>query len=116
MLEARLQQVILLKSVLEAVEDLVHECNFECTYSGIAIQAMNISHVALVDILLHPDGFDLYRCDSNLILGINLGNLGKFLKCARNEDILTIKANGSVNLLNMVFESKSKLLLVYSYK
>lgn len=106
MLEARLQQAKLLKSLLEAVRELVTECNFECNDSGIALQAMDNSHVALVAMLLRSDGFDPYRCDRNLPLGINLANLGKILKCARNDDILTLKADDEGDVLSMVFESK----------
>lgn len=109
MLEARLQQAKLLKSLLEAVRELVTECNFECNDSGIALQAMDNSHVALVAMLLRSDGFDPYRCDRNLPLGINLSSLSKILKCARNDDILTIKADDNGDVLSLVFESKGKL-------
>ncbi|KAI8374699.1 proliferating cell nuclear antigen [Radiomyces spectabilis] len=106
MLEARLQQAKLLKSLLEAVKELVTECNFECNDSGIELQAMDNSHVALVSMLLRSDGFDPYRCDRNLPLGINLTSLNKILKCARNDDILTLKADDGGDVLSMVFESK----------
>ncbi|KAG0164822.1 proliferating cell nuclear antigen [Apophysomyces sp. BC1034] len=106
MLEARLQQAKLLKSLLEAIKELVTECNFDCNDSGIALQAMDNSHVALVAMLLRADGFDPYRCDRNLPLGINLTSLNKILKCARNDDILTIKADDGGDVLSMVFESK----------
>ncbi|KAL1929269.1 hypothetical protein VTP01DRAFT_2328 [Rhizomucor pusillus] len=106
MLEARLQQAKLLKTLLEAIRELVTECNFDCNDSGIALQAMDNSHVALVAMLLRSDGFDPYRCDRNLPLGVNLTSLNKILKCARNDDILTLKADDSGDVLSMVFESK----------
>ncbi|KAG1449557.1 hypothetical protein G6F56_008608 [Rhizopus delemar] len=106
MLEARLQQAKLLKSILEAVRELVTDCNLDCNDSGIALQAMDNSHVALVALMLRSDGFDPYRCDRNLPLGINLTNLSKILKCARNDDILTLKADDGGDVVNFVFESK----------
>ncbi|KAH8549012.1 proliferating cell nuclear antigen [Umbelopsis sp. PMI_123] len=106
MLEARLQQAKLLKSLLEAIKELVTECNFDCNDSGIALQAMDNSHVALVALLLRSDGFDPYRCDRNLPLGLNLTNLNKILKCAGNDDILTLKADDGGDTLSLVFESK----------
>ncbi|KAI8978073.1 proliferating cell nuclear antigen [Pilobolus umbonatus] len=106
MLEARLPEAKLLKSLLDAVRELVTECNFECNDSGIALQAMDNSHVALVAMMLRSDGFDPYRCDRNLPLGINLGSLSKILKCARNDDILTIKADDNGDVLSLTFESK----------
>lgn len=106
MLEARMQQAKLLKTVLEAVKELVTECNFDCNDSGIALQAMDNSHVALVAMLLRAEGFDPYRCDRNLPLGVNLTSLAKILKCARPDDVLTIKADDQGDVLSMVFESK----------
>ncbi|RUP47133.1 proliferating cell nuclear antigen, partial [Jimgerdemannia flammicorona] len=106
MLEARLNQAKLLKSLLDAVKELVTECNFDCNDSGIALQAMDNSHVALVALLLRSDGFDPYRCDRNVPLGVNLANLNKILKCANNDDVLTIKADDNGDVLSLVFESK----------
>ncbi|CAO3638580.1 unnamed protein product [Cunninghamella echinulata] len=106
MLEARLSEAKLLKAVLEAIKELVSECNFDCNDSGIALQAMDNSHVALVAMMLRADGFDPYRCDCNLPLGINLTSLNKILKCARNTDVTTLKANDNGDVLSLVFESK----------
>jgi proliferating cell nuclear antigen len=40
MLEARLEQASVLKKILDAVKDIVTDANFDCTESGIALQAM----------------------------------------------------------------------------
>lgn len=73
MLEARLVQSSILKKILDAVKDLLNEATFECSASGIQLQAMDNSHVSLVSLNLRSDGFDKYRCDRNLSMGINLG-------------------------------------------
>jgi proliferating cell nuclear antigen len=62
MFEARLLQGSLLKKILEAMKDLVTQANFDCSSTGIALQAMDNSHVALVALLLRQDGFEHYRC------------------------------------------------------
>ncbi|KAG5439894.1 hypothetical protein PCANB_000176 [Pneumocystis canis] len=105
MLEARLQQASVLKKTLEAIKELVSDANFDCNESGIALQAMDNSHVALVAMLLRTDGFEPYRCDRNISLGVNLNSLSKILKCAQNEDIITLKAEDTPDTLSMVFES-----------
>jgi proliferating cell nuclear antigen len=64
---------------------------------------MDNSHVALVSMLLKSEGFNPYRCDRNIALGINLTSLTKILRCARKEDILTLKADDASNSLNLVF-------------
>ncbi|KAF9247426.1 hypothetical protein DTO006G1_3406 [Penicillium roqueforti] len=105
MLEARLEQASLLKRVVDAIKDLVQDCNFDCNDSGIALQAMDNSHVALVSMLLRAEGFSPYRCDRNIALGINLLSLTKVLRAAQNEDILTLKAEDSPDSVNLMFES-----------
>ncbi|KAJ9192422.1 hypothetical protein DTO164E3_8354 [Paecilomyces variotii] len=105
MLEARLEQASLLKKVVDAIKDLVQDCNFDCNDSGIALQAMDNSHVALVSMMLKAEGFSPYRCDRNIALGINLVSLTKVLRAAQNEDILTLKAEDSPDVVNLLFES-----------
>ncbi|KAJ5629999.1 hypothetical protein N7528_003656 [Penicillium herquei] len=105
MLEARLEQASLLKRVVDAIKDLVQDCNFDCNDTGIALQAMDNSHVALVSMLLRAEGFSPYRCDRNIALGINLTSLTKVLRAAQNEDILTLKAEDSPDAVNLTFES-----------
>lgn len=100
-----MQQGALLKKILESIKDLVNDANFDCSDQGIALQAMDNSHVALVSMLLRSDGFDPYRCDRNIPLGINLNSLSKILRCAGNEDTITLKANDSGDVLSLVFES-----------
>ncbi|KAA8616587.1 Proliferating cell nuclear antigen [Pyrenophora tritici-repentis] len=104
-LEARLPQANLLKKVVDAIKDLVQDCNFDCNDAGIALQAMDNSHVALVSMLLKSEAFEPYRCDRNIALGINLGSLTKVLRAAGNDDVLTIKAEDAPDVVNLVFES-----------
>ena len=43
-------------------------------------QAMDNSHVSLVSVNLRADGFDKYRCDKALSMGMNLGSMSKILR------------------------------------
>jgi proliferating cell nuclear antigen len=85
----------------------VQDCNFDCNDSGIALQAMDNSHVALVSMMLKSEAFSPFRCDRNIALGINLGSLTKVLRAAGSDDILTIKAEDAPDVVNLVFETKS---------
>jgi hypothetical protein len=105
------------KQVVDAIKDLVQDCNFDCNDSGIALQAMDNSHVALVSMMLKAEGFSPYRCDRNVALGVNLTSLTKVLRAAQNEDILTLKAEDAPDVLNLVFESsESDRLSEYDLK
>eukprot|EP00245_Coleochaete_scutata_P015767 TRINITY_DN7164_c0_g1_i1.p1 TRINITY_DN7164_c0_g1~~TRINITY_DN7164_c0_g1_i1.p1 ORF type:complete len:263 (+),score=61.73 TRINITY_DN7164_c0_g1_i1:194-982(+) len=108
MFEARLVQGSLLKKVLESIKDLVTDANFDCSATGFSLQAMDSSHVALVALLLRNTGFEHYRCDRNISMGMNLNNMAKMLKCAGNEDIITMKAEDEGDSVTFMFESPNQ--------
>ena len=95
MLEARIQQGSVLKKVIDSLRDLVNEANFEFTPSGITLQSMDSAHVILVSLLLRSDGFESYRCDRTIPVGINMGSLGKIIRSAANDDAITLRADDS---------------------
>jgi len=105
MFEARLIQGSLLKKVLESIKDLVTDANFDCSPTGFSLQAMDSSHVALVALTLRAEGFEQYRCDRTLSMGMNLANMSKMLKCAGNDDIITMKAEDEADTVMFMFES-----------
>ncbi|CAM9480944.1 unnamed protein product [Discosporangium mesarthrocarpum] len=108
MFEARLIQGSLLKKIVEAIRELVSDANLDCSESGISMQAMDSSHVSLCSLKLRSDGFDHFRCDVKLTLGLSMANISKILKCAGNEDIVTLKAEDSADTLTMMFESPNQ--------
>ena len=69
---------------------------------------MDNSHVALVSVKLLANGFKRYRCDRPMPLGVNLTSLTKVLKCAKDDDICTLKAADEADVLNLVYEAKSQ--------
>ncbi|CAL1705850.1 unnamed protein product [Somion occarium] len=108
MLEAKLEQAAILKRLLDAIKELVADANFECTEEGITLQAMDNSHVALVSVLLKEDGFEEYRCDRPMPLGVNLTSLTKVLKCAKDDDVCTLKAGGDgADTLSLTYEARN---------
>jgi len=108
MFEARLVQGKIFKQIIEAIKDLVTSANFDCSQDEIGMQAMDSSHVSLVQISLRSTGFDHFRCDRTLALGVNSANLSKILKCAGNEDVLTLKSEDKAENLTLMFESPSQ--------
>jgi len=61
--------------------------------------------VSLVALLLQAEGFEHYRADRNISLGINLPNMSKILKCSGDDDIITMKAEDSGDSVTFMFES-----------
>ncbi len=46
------------------------------------MQAVDQSRVCMISMLLASDGFEDFRCDRPLMLGMHVKNLSKVLKCA----------------------------------
>lgn len=105
MLEAKLDAASTLKKLLDAIKELVTDANFECTEEGLKLQAMDNSHVALVSVNLESKGFQHFRCDRPMPLGVNLASFTKVLKCAKDDDQVTLKAADAADVLEMRFES-----------
>lgn len=68
---------------------------------------MDTSHVALVSLNLSMDGFDKYRADTNMILGISISNLAKVMKLADTYDTITLKTDSEINKLIIIFENEN---------
>jgi proliferating cell nuclear antigen len=78
---------------------------------------MDNSHVALSSVELRCDGFDPYRCDRPMSIGISMAALTKIVRTANNEDILTIKKDDDGDSLGLVFEgSKTDRVAEYDMK
>ena len=74
---------------------------------------MDNSHVALVSVKFSAAAFKRYRCDRPMPLGVNLTSLNKVLKCAKDDDICTLKAADEADVLNLVYEAKSVFLISF---
>lgn len=99
MFEASVSQASIWKKVIDTMKDLVNEANFDCSPAGVTIQAMDSSHVALVHLLLHYDGFLKYQCERSSLMGINMGALSKVLKIVDNTDQLTLRHEDDSDIL-----------------
>lgn len=92
MFEAKLLEGNILKKIIDAIKDIVTEVNFDISPSGISLQAMDSSHVALVSLNLSMEGFETYRADTNQVIGVSIANLAKVMKLADPTDNITLQA------------------------
>jgi proliferating cell nuclear antigen len=104
MFEARLTQGKIMKQIIEAIKDLVNDCNVDCSEEEISIQSMDSAHVSLVAVRLSSAAFDHFRCDRPNSLGINTGNMSKIFKMLNDNDMVTFKAEDDADTLTMMFE------------
>ncbi|WFD30287.1 proliferating cell nuclear antigen [Malassezia sp. CBS 17886] len=107
MLEAKIEQAVVFKRVLDAIKDLVEHANFDCNDEGMRLQAMDSSHVALSAVELRADGFEEYRCDRPMSIGVAITSLTKVMRSANNNDILNMRKGDNADSLHLVFEGTS---------
>lgn len=67
---------------------------------------MDGSHVALVSLNLSMEGFEHYRADTTMVLGVNVGLLAKVMKLADPSDSITLQAEDNATHLKLIFENQ----------
>ena len=77
---------------------------------------MDSAHVSLVSLKINESGFEEYRCDKNITLGINLVDFSKILKMAKVDDTLILKAEEENSFLSITFENKSNRFFIIKYR
>ena len=77
------------KILIEALKEILTDCNLEFTNESMRIQALDPSHTVLVHLKLDAINFEKYYCPNKIILGINTLNLFKLIKTMNNNDTLT---------------------------
>ena len=80
---------------------------WDCDASGLKLQAMDSAHVCLVSVSLEAEGFDKFRCERAVSLGVDMESMGKVMRCAARDDIITLStaASPSPDTLKFTFEA-----------
>ena len=68
------------RTLVDAVKDILTEVNLEVDSNGIKIMAMDGTHTILVHMRLYADRFDEFYCSEKCILGIDFVNFNKMVK------------------------------------
>merc|ERR1712137_1023042 len=103
--EAQLQQAVLLKKTVDAMKDLCKDVNFDCSEKGLQVQSMDSSHVALVSLLLRESAFSEFKCDRPTSLGMNVDSLAKILKMCGPSDSLKLRWRADADTVSFQCES-----------
>lgn len=104
MLEARLINGNLLRKLFESIKEMVSDVNLDCDDSGIHMQSMDSSHVALVSFKLADSLFDAYRCDINRTVGLKVETVCKVLKACGPMDTVVLRCDDDGDTLDIVIE------------
>jgi proliferating cell nuclear antigen len=106
-LELRMEKASLLKNVSEVLSELFSTANFKFSSTGLELQATDTS--ALVVLQLGSNAFDLYICNNDLSVRLNLADMAKLFGFANSDDIVAIKYQGGGKTITISLDSPGKL-------
>ena len=67
---------------------------------------MDSAHVCLVSVSLEAGGFDKFKCERAVSLGVDMDSMGKVMRCAAKDDIISLSAtSASPDTLKFTFEA-----------
>ena len=107
-LEIRTVQSSVIKTLVEALKELLTDVVLEVDESGLRVIAMNKACAVLVHLRLDADRFEHFRCAKPLNLGVNIINLHKLIKTLGNSDTLTLYVEDDESHLGIKIESSEK--------
>ena len=108
-LEVRTVQSSAFKTLIEAIKELLVDTCIEFDETGMKIVAMDSSHIVLVHLKLAAEKFEYYKCESKLVIGVNMLNFHKLIKTVNSNDTLTLFVDGAdMNTLGIKIESNLK--------
>lgn len=79
-----------IRTLIEALKEILTDINMEIDETGIKIIAMDSSHVALIHMKLHAKNFEKFYCPKPVVCGISMLRLYKLLKIMSPNDTLTM--------------------------
>lgn len=107
-LEIRTVQSSVIKTLVEALKELLTDVVLEVDHTGLRVIAMNKACAVLVHLRLDASRFENFRCSRPLNLGINIINLHKLIKTVGNSDTLTLYVEEGESHLGIKIESSEK--------
>lgn len=108
MFEAKFAQGTTLKKIVEAIRELCKEVNLDVNETGVQLQAMDSSHVALVSMFLKTPLFQDYRADRKIVLGMSMESVAKILKLCGNDDSVMLRSEEDSDQMSFVFENEKE--------
>lgn len=90
LLEIKTVQSGPIKTLIEALKEILTDANIEFNDTGLRIVAMDQSKTVLVHLKLEKDKFDEYKCKQKMVVGVSMINLFKLIKTITNNDTLTL--------------------------
>lgn len=95
------------RKCVTAIGSLVEEVPLKITSDGIELRAMDPSHVSMIDFKMNKEVFAEFKTDKEVIIGIDIEDMSKFINRSRSDDILVLKLDEEKNKILMVLKGTS---------
>jgi proliferating cell nuclear antigen len=105
MFDAKLENGHQMKKIVTALKELIDQASWDLTEEGIQLQSMDSSHVALVQMMLKCENFEVYRCNEAFNMGLNMANLNKVFG-AFTSGSLSIQCEDDSETVKFIFEDE----------
>lgn len=98
----------LFRKIIESAADIADDVDIKLSSRGLSIQFMDQMNVTMMDVLLNVPGFDKYRCDKELTLGLKIKEFLKILKGLKIDQntIFYLQCDDDPEVLNIKFENE----------
>ena len=100
-------QASAIKSTFEVLKDILNDVNICFKPSGMYIVTLDTARASLVDMFLAADNFEEYKCENEIVAGINVSNTFKLLKSISNTDVLIMSID-TKEYMNVEIHSDTK--------
>jgi proliferating cell nuclear antigen len=108
-LEIKTIQASTIKSVIDAMKEILMDVNLEFDENGMKIVALDNTHIVLIHLKLHAEKFESYYCLKKLYVGINMLKFHMLIKTIQNGDILSLFIHkDDPNILGITIENNEK--------
>jgi proliferating cell nuclear antigen PCNA len=109
-----------IKRIIDAISSMFMDAILNVSSEGLRFQSMDPSHVAFIDLFLHPDSFAVFEVTEEQQIKINLTHIRSILKRKVGHSSLVIKSGDGKIIFKFKTEGKrstatlsSKLLVIY---
>jgi proliferating cell nuclear antigen len=98
-----------IKNIIVFISTIVSQLNIYFNEDGIEIKAMDIGHISLIHCFIPKNMFELYNCDKQYVIGIDLTTLVQVLNQLKPDDELIFvfgKNNHLQDKIEIIFLNK----------
>ncbi|MFX1294514.1 MAG: proliferating cell nuclear antigen (pcna) [Promethearchaeota archaeon] len=90
--------------IIDALATIIDTGTFKVSKAGLSMRAIDLTHVAMVNLEMPREAFTDYNCDQTLLIRVNLIDLNRFMKRGTATDTLELSLDKQYNKLKIKFK------------